>query len=387
MGLSLGFAAAPALASGPGIQLFSERAGTQWARSGAQIAAAADVRSRTYTLRSNPSGDGQKLTLTGLSIRGLLQMAGFDPDRVRFIAITRADGSRATLKRADFASSHRFPEGPALVTNEGSRTRFLRPVRGPGDTNARDSIVSSTAAGPLDINVEGGALLPVRARATPRRTNVGRTVRLRASIDFKPPGATFTYEWDFGDGSDGATGVEVTHSYRKEGSFHARVNVEGRGGTGAVCEDFCGNGAGVNVRIGEGQTSPRPDTRPGSANANPNGTGTSGTGSGAGGSGSGTGADRGSDADAGPEEGRTTRDRGEPAPRVDAGTAITGILLANSPTALKNSVPALRRAGGQSSATRAAREGAKGGGTLGGSVALTLVLIMLGALYERRRGT
>ncbi|MGH2919199.1 MAG: hypothetical protein ACRDLS_11480, partial [Solirubrobacteraceae bacterium] len=64
-----------------------------------------------------------------------------------------------------------------------------------------------------------------------------------------------------------------------------------------------------------------------------------------------------------------------------------GILLANSPTALKSSLPALRRAGGQDAASKAAAEGATGGGRLGGSVALTLALIMLGALCERRRGT
>jgi hypothetical protein len=384
LAVGLGVGAAPAVA-GPGVQLISDQdAAAVQEVTGAQIAAAADVRSRSYTLRSSTGGAGEKVTLTGLSIRGLLQLAGFDPDSVDFISIARDDGSLATLRRTDFADPSPFREGPALVTDEGGRTRFFRPVRGAGNTNARDNIFVS--GGSLDITVGGGALLAVRARASPRKPTAGRTVRFRARVRFPPPGASFTYQWDFGDGTSG-TGADATHKYKDEGDFQAQVTVEGTGGTGAVCQDTCGGVATANVRVGKARTSPRPDTQSGSGNANPNGTGTSGTGSGSGGSGSGSGGVGGTSPDPDPDAKPAPRDSGEPAPRADSGAAITGILLASSPTVLKSTLPALQRAGGKSTAARAARAGAEGGGRLGGSVLATIALIMVGALYERRRAT
>lgn len=387
LAFSLLFGAAPGLASGPGVQLISDQDTAAVVDiSGAQIAAAADVRSRSYTLRSSAGSTGQKVTLTGLSIRGLLRLAGFDPDTVDFLSIARDDGSLATLRRADFADPSPFAEGPALVTDEGDRTRFFRPVRGDGNSNARDNIFVS--GGRLDITVGGGALLAVRARASPRRTAVGRTVRFRARVRFPPAGASFTYEWDFGDGTSGS-GADATHKYSEEGDFQAQVTVEGSGGTGAVCQDTCGGVAPANVRVGKARRSARPDTRSGSGDADPNGTGAGGTGSGSGGSGSGSGGAGGTNrpADVGADKQREPPGRAEPAPRADAGAAITGVLLANSPTVLRSSLPALQQAGGQSAAARAAREGAAGGGRLGGSVVVTIALILVGALYERRRST
>lgn len=382
------FGAAPGLASGPGVQLISDQdAAAVVDISGAQIAAAADVRSRTYTVRSSAGSTGQKVTLTGLSIRGLLRLAGFDPDTVDLISIARADGSLATLRRADFADPSPFPDRPALVTDEGNRTRFFRPVRGDANTNARDNVFVS--GGQLDITVGGGALLAVRARASPRKTAAGRTVRFRARVRFVPAGASFTYRWEFGDGTSGS-GPDATHKYSEEGDFQAQVTVEGSGGTGAVCQDTCGGVATANVRVGKARTSARPATRSGSGDANPNGTGAGGTGSGSGGSGSGSGGagggtSRPADGRAGEE--RAPPEHAEPAPRADAGAAITGVLLANSPTVLRSSLPAPQQAGGQSAAARAAREGAAVGGRLGGSVVVTIALILVGALYERRRST
>jgi len=89
-------------------------------------------------VRSSPNSAGTKRTLRGLSIRGLLTLAGFDPDTVDFISIVRPVGDLATLKRADFTDPSPFPEGPALVVDEPRGTRYLRPVRGAGSTNSRE---------------------------------------------------------------------------------------------------------------------------------------------------------------------------------------------------------------------------------------------------------
>ena len=387
--LSLAFAlglVAPALASGPGVRLISNSDSDAVVElTGAQIAQAADVQSQSYTLRKAAGSAGQRLTLTGLSIRGLLSLAGFDPDQVKFIQIVRDDGSLATLKRADFADPAPFPEGPALVTDEGSTTRFFRPVRDADSTNVRDNILASGS--PLDVTVDGGALLAVRARANPRKAAVGRTVRFRARVRFPPAGASFTYQWDFGDGTSGF-GASVTHQYSEAGPFQAQVNVEGSGGTGAVCEETCGGFASVNVRIGKATKLPRPGVTPGGTGG-ANGTGPAGGGSGGNGSGQGSGSGSGSNATGGsagrPQ--RTPPPRAASPPAAPTGPTITGILLADSESVLRNTLPALSRAGGQSTATRTAASGSSGGGRIGGSLALSLLLVAAGALYERRRGT
>jgi hypothetical protein len=377
--------AAPALASGPGVRLISSSdSGAVVDVTGARIAAAADVRSRSYTLRRTAGSAGQRLTLTGLSIRGLLRLAGFDPDRVKFIQVVRDDGSLATLKRADFADPAPFPEGPALVTDEGSATRFFRPVRDASSTNARDSVSASGA--PLDLTVDGGALLAVRARANPRKAAVGGTVRFRARVRFPPAGATFTYQWDFGDGTSGV-GANVTHQYSGAGSFHAQVTVDGTGGTQAVCQQTCGGVAAVDVRIGKATTLPRPGlTSGGGGSGSGAGATGAGSGTGAGGSGKGSGSGSGSSTTTG-SSGRPRRARPQRSPPAPSGPTITGILLANSESVLRSTLPELSRAGGRAATARTATAGSGGGSPLGGSVALTLVLVAAGALYERRRST
>jgi len=372
--LAVGFGpgAAAALA-GPGVSISSSANAETKTITGAQIRAAADTGPTTYTVRSRANSAGRKLTLRGLSIRGLLQLAGFDPDTVDFISVVRPDGALATLRRAEFAARSPFREGPALVVDEPGETRYLRPVRGPGSTNSRESFVSSVA---LDVTVDGGALLAVRASASPRRTSTGRTVSFRARVRFPPPGAALTYTWNFGDGTQGF-GAAVTHRYTREGEFQAQVIANGSGGSTEACPETCGGGATVSVRVGTPRTSPRPDTTRGATGANPNAPGGAGSGSGSGGSGSGAGSGGGT-------VGRRARPQAQRAPRIAGAETITGILLADTGTALRSSLPTLQPGGGGGEVESSA--GSQGGGKLGGSIALTLVLIVLGALHERRGG-
>src|SRR5918997_3970044 len=104
--LSLAAAIAPATAptAGPGVTVFSRQSPQPLTLSGAQIAAAADVPPTTYTVRASPGGPGTKLRLSGLSIRGLLELAGVNPSSIRFVSVIRANGSLATLNRADIIS-------------------------------------------------------------------------------------------------------------------------------------------------------------------------------------------------------------------------------------------------------------------------------------------
>src|SRR4051812_50060978 len=101
--LSLAAAIAPAtaLAGGPGVTVFSRQTAQPLTLSGAQIAAAADVPPTTYTLRGSAGSPGRKLRLAGLSIRGLLDLAGIDTGSIRVVSVVRANGSLAVLNRAD----------------------------------------------------------------------------------------------------------------------------------------------------------------------------------------------------------------------------------------------------------------------------------------------
>src|SRR4051812_42462884 len=289
--LSLVAAIAPAgaLASGPGVTVFSRQSPQPLTLSGRQIAAAADVPSTTYTLRATPGGAGTKLQLRGLSMRGLLELAGVDPDSIQFVSVIRANGSLAVLKRADLADPPPFPEGPALVTDEGASTRFFRPVRGPRGTNANDNIVSSDA-GPLEITVDGGTLLAVRATASPKQTKPGKPVTFDARVRFSPAGAHITYHWDFADGTT-AVGQRVTHSFANEGDQQVQVAVRGSGGSTPACAKICGGVAAVDVRVGDPQGGPNAnDGSPGRGEGNPlaprSGTGLGGGGAGGSGGGS-----------------------------------------------------------------------------------------------------
>lgn len=211
-------AGASAAAGGPEATLSSSASSTSATVSGAQIRAAADVPPTTYTVRSRPNSAGTKITLRGLSIRGLLRIAGFDPDAVDFISLVRPDGSLATLKHAEFADPPPFAEGPAIVADERGETRYLRPVRGPGSTNAHDSFAVSAA---LDVTVGGGVLLAVRTSASPRRTSARHAVSFGARVRFSPPGATLSYSWNFGDGTRGV-GPRVRIATRGRASSRRR---------------------------------------------------------------------------------------------------------------------------------------------------------------------
>lgn len=378
--IAAGFAAGPALA-GPRVIISSSASHETIRIYSAKIRAAADTPPTTYTVRSRPNSTGTRITLQGLSIRGLLWISGFDPDAVDHISIIRPDGSQATLKRSDFADPPPFSEGPALIADEHGGTRYLRPVRGTGDTNAHDSFVVPTA---LDVTVGGGVLLAVDATPSPRRTSTKRAVAFGARVRFPPAGATLSYTWTFGDGTQGF-GAHVTHRYARDGEFQARVTATGSGGSSEACSQTCGGTATVSVRVGTPRRTPRPATTQGAGGGRSAGAGSGGSGSGGGGSGAasggGTGGGSGSSK---PPTARAPHPHAERAARGSAGDPITGILLAGSGTARASSLPALGPGGAKTE--RAASAGSNGGGTLGGSIALTLLLIVLGALHERRGG-
>ena len=391
--LSLGLGVAVAHAGGPGITLFAPNRVQPVTLSGQQIAARANVGPRRYTLRASPGAAGRKLTLRGMSIRGLLQLAGLDPDAINFVTIVRENGSLLGLTRADVADPPPFPEGPALVTDEGGTTRFFRPVRDLDGTNAADNITTSSA-GPLEISVDGGGLLAIKAQASRRKVRTGQSVTFSARVRFPPTGAQLSYQWDFGDGGR-AVGAHVTHTYTFAGDMQAQVSVRGTGGSTARCKTSCGGVATVDVRVGEPPQQPQaPDTTPGSGTGNPQAPGSSAGDSAAGQGGSGGGSDTGTGRSSTAATGKRkpedapTRATPPPSERLPAGPLITGVLLTGEKTLPTGKLPSPKfsspRPGGDDKGLQATRGGEDEPAQIGGGLALALLVMGLGALRERR---
>jgi len=413
-------APASASAGGPGVTVFTRESPQPLTLSGDEIASSGDVRGRTYTVRRSPGGAGTRLRLTGLSIRSLLLRAGADPDRVRFVSVVRANGSLAVLNRADLRDPPPFPEGPALVADDGSTTHFLRPVRGRRGTNAADHVVTSNA-GPLEITVNGGSLLAVSASASRRRVKPGKSVTFSARVRFPPPGARITYHWDFGDGTT-ATGQRVTHSFAIEADQQVQVSARATGGSSSACSTICGGVDTVAVRVGNPRRGPQaPGGSAGSGAGNPQAPG-SGTGTGAGGvGGSGGGNTPGATGEAEVQavlrrlqqqrerqrarEQAAVRRRREAARRRAAaarrparvaperasepfGPVVTGVLLAGQGTTFAGRLPS--RAAAQPAGSPRAQQAARGapqadGAPLPLTAGLALLVASMGALQERRR--
>ncbi len=370
--LLAGFGAAPALAES-GVTLL---VGTHPIHvSGSQITAGADVQGSSYTLKA-PGVRSQQIQLTGLSINGLLTLAGLDPSTVESVAVEHPDGTQTDLSQRDIAAPP-YPEGPALVFEKGSSTGFLRPITGPGDNNSTDATASSAGV-PLEIMVQASGQLKVTASATPKRAPVGQSVVFSAELSGLPPGFNATYDWSFGDGST-ATGAVVTHSYLAIGQYAAAVDatIPGSGAVSAALEVVVGHPKKAKVA---------------GAGTSTSGTGGSGTGKGVGGTGSGSSAKPASVHAPAKPPAKVSSAPGVAKPlalaapdRVPNGE-LEGILLTDAGAPLAPLVAATTPAGSAAStASQTASTGAAGIGVAGGSIALTIAIVTLGALDERRR--
>lgn len=368
----LGAGAVPALA-GPGVVLKQRNSDPQTVPGG-QIAANADS-AGTYTVREGLDDEPQKISLRGLSMRGLLSLAGFNPGAVTYVSVVGGDGPLITLTGPEINS------GQGLISDSGGVTRFVKPARSGGTAQ----LVSSVPGTPLEIQVDGGGLLAVEATATPTSAKVGETIRFTARVKFAT--ANYTYTWSFDDGGGGSSGATTSHKFTYGGDFQPQVTVRGVGGPD--CTPSCGGVGKVRVRIIGQQRRPEdPQGVPGASG--PGGVGTGGTGTGAG-SGSGSGGSAGGEATGSRKAPPLRAERPEAQSKFSSDpqsgigkTIVSGILLAGQGSAISGGLP-----GGSPSGSAKPREGVQGvveepSGVLF-SVVLALGAIMLGALRERRR--
>lgn len=377
----LGAGAASAQA-GPGVILKQNGSDPQTVP-GSAIAAAANT-GGTYTVREQPGDRGTPITLRGVSISGLLSLGGFNPRAVSHVSVVGGDGPLITLTGPDI-NNPSFPQGPALVSDAGGTTTFFRPARDGAGTSA---LVKSVPGTPLEILVDGGSLLAVEVTASPATAKVGQPVTFKARIRFAPPGASFTFTWNFDDGAPSGSGQTVTHAYNYSSDFEPLVQVEGTGGS--QCTPRCGGPGKVRIQI-TGKT-----RAPEQAAGSPQGGGPGGTGSGGSGSGAGSGDATGGTA-AG--TGSTAAPRKPPAlrperpesderfssdPQSGVGkTVVEGILLAGSGSAVEGGLPGATASGSPKPAA-----GVPGTvddpSTLAIAIGLAVAMVVLGALRERR---
>jgi hypothetical protein len=321
----------------------------------------------------------------GMSIRGLLRLAGFNPGAVRFVQVVGDGGNVITVLSADMDS--------AYVSDDGANTRFVRPGR--SGQGRRDDVVSAPNT-PIEMTVDGGSLLSVRLNASPTRVKVGQSITFSASVRFPPPGAQLSYVWNFGDGTRD-TGTQVTHPFSVSGDLQVQVEVRGSDGSTAQCATLCGGVASVDVHI-EGR-----ERRPDQPRGLPQGGGSSpslgGTGSGGTGTGTGTGSG-GAGGSAGGSATTPQRARKKPPPlraqrpephspfssnpASGAGkTVVQGVLLAGAGASIEGGLPAGKAAGGAEPA-QGVTGTVENPSQIGGSLALALAIVSLGALRERR---
>ena len=234
--------------AGPGAVLKQQGADPQPVP-GSAIAANANT-GGTYTHREFPGDRGTQITLRGLSISGLLSLAGFNPRAVSNISVVGGDGPLITLTGPEI-NSPPFPQGPALISDSGGTTTFFKPAR---DGAGTSSLVKSVPGTPLEIQVDGGSLLSVEVTASPTTAKVGQPITFKARIRFAPPGASFTFTWNFDDGEQGS-GQTVTHAYKYSSDFQPLVQVEGTGGS--QCSPRCGGPGGcASSHRGDARTRP-----------------------------------------------------------------------------------------------------------------------------------
>ncbi len=388
----LGVGASSALA-GPGVVLKQGAGSDEISVSGAQIAAASNSGPTSYTDRERVGGPSTKITLRGVTIGGLLRLAGLDVGSVNFVQVVGDDGSVLTLRGAEINGGG-FPEGPAIVTDEGSTTRFFRPARSSGGTSEN---VPSAPGTPIEMTVDGGSLLSVRASASPSTVKTGQTVTFKASVSSPPAGAQISYSWDFGDGTTGF-GASVTHTYSVSGDLQATVKAQGSGGS-SQCAGVCAGVKSVDVTVtGSERKADEVQGTPQGGGTAPNSSGNGGTGGGTGtgdgsggtgsGSGGGTVAPKPSTKTQRPRPQRPEPDaRFSTDPRSGAGTTVVrGILLSGSGATVDGNLPEAK-AGGTPKPARGKAGAVSQLSQIGIAAAFAMSVFVWGALQERRRVT
>ena len=251
-------------------------------------------------VRDSP-GEGRKVTVTGTSLRRVVEAAGADLVGVGYAEVS-VSGAPVLLSAGQITST--AGDGPVVIYEQSGGTAFLRPSAGEDDLNGRDQL----AAPQITVRLHGGKLLEVKATASRRRAEARDPITFTASVPRSGSGQVLTYSWYFDDGSR-ERGRRVTHRFARAGNYDVVVGVTSEG-------DDAGASSVVRVRVGNPPKGP--DRKGGGSNeaagAPDSGAATGGSGAGSSGTGS----------------GKPSAKRRATAPATAGGDRITGELLTES---------------------------------------------------------
>ena len=201
----------------------------------------ADVRagdvSATYAVRTSPDGPTTDRSISGLSVRELLdEYLGLPADLVTSATITIGGSTVATLTATDLGdpgdAAYPYPDGlrPAFFDSGSGSIGYISPLRDEHEPNELDENTAGNAVS-LTVETTAAKLEPVVA-ADSTSIDKGDSVAFTAKI---PGGgsSSFRYEWDFQDGpTDTDSGSKASHAFASGGVFRVMVTVTSVGGDG-----------------------------------------------------------------------------------------------------------------------------------------------------------
>ncbi|HEX7291938.1 MAG TPA: PKD domain-containing protein [Conexibacter sp.] len=294
----------------------------------ADLVARYDVHGASYTVRAADGTERAIAVADGISLTALLAAAGLDADAFDYIALAKADGSSAIVMRDDLGGTD---EGPPVVWSDGGGVHFLRPSSGEGDANDADLVTLADGA-PLALALKTGEPLVPRIAVSKLRVRPRERVDLSASlVGGAPLGPGLDYSWYF-DGTGRVRGANVSHRFRRPGTYLVLLNVVRGDGTSIGAPDT------VHIRVVRARERRADDAR-GADESHGDGDGTGGAAGAGSGAGSGTGSGAAPPATSATPPAAVSpavapatppvRDRA-PARRTPPGELVSGTLLASA---------------------------------------------------------
>lgn len=173
---------------------------------------------RSYEIRS-ASGSTQT-QIRGISITTLLAAVKAEL-RYGGVEIVRPEGGTVFISKSQIDTGVPAP----VVYESGGQVSFLRPSYAANDVNAADLVSTS---GTLVIRQTDKPRIKVVAKASKGKAKIRELVRFSATVTGAGAGENFTVKWRFRDGTT-VSGLEVSHRFKKRGSYAVIATVETSG--------------------------------------------------------------------------------------------------------------------------------------------------------------
>lgn len=174
---------------------------------------------QAYEIRST-SGSTQSEQVRGITIAALLNAVKAELG-YGGVEIERPEGGTVFISKAQIDAGSPSP----VVYESAGQVRFLRPSYGPSDANAADLV---STGGTLVIRQTERPRIQVDAKSSKSKAKVRESVKFSATVTGAGAGEDYTVTWLFDDGTK-ATGLEVSHRFKKRGSYKVIATVETTG--------------------------------------------------------------------------------------------------------------------------------------------------------------